>query len=56
MKFGVCSDVDANFNGGFVVNTPTCARVQVRDDGVDGSEWSASMPFGVPVDECPPEG
>jgi hypothetical protein len=56
VKFGVCSDLDAQFNGGFVVNTPTCARVLVSDDGVDGTQWSASIPFGVPVDECPPEG
>jgi len=56
VKFGVCSDLDAQFNGGFVVNTPTCARVLVSDDGVDGTQWSASIPFGVPVDECPPDG
>ena len=56
VKFGVCSELDAQYNGGFVVNTPTCARILVRDDGVDGSEWFTQIPFGVPVDECPPEG
>jgi hypothetical protein len=58
VKFGVCSGrldgrpLDAQYNGGFVVNTPVCARVVVADDGVEGSEWSASIPFGVPVDGC----
>lgn len=58
VKFGVCSSgvdgrpLNAQYNGGFVVNTPVCARVVVVDDGVEGSEWSASLPFGVPVDGC----
>lgn len=56
VKFGVCGDLDAQYNGGFVVNEPTCGQVTVNDDGVEGSEWSASIPFGVPVDDCPPDG
>lgn len=52
VKFRVCSEVDAQYNGGFVVNAPTCARIVVIDEGVDGSEWSAAIPFGVPADAC----
>jgi len=52
VKFEVCSDVDAQFNGGFVVNTPTCARIVVVDEGVPGSESSKSIPFGVPANGC----
>lgn len=52
----MCSDLDAQQNGGFVANEPTCARVTVTDDAVEGSEWSASILFEVPVDDCPTEG
>jgi hypothetical protein len=41
VEFGVCSDLDAQQNGGFVANEPT---------------WSASILFEVPVDDCPTEG
>lgn len=53
VKFGVCEGIDAQFNGGFIVKAPICASVVVVDEGVAGSEWTASIPFGVPAESCP---
>jgi hypothetical protein len=53
VKFGVCSDVDAQYNGGIVISGPICAQIVVVDEGVEGSEWTASIPIGGPVAGCP---
>ena len=52
VKFGVCDHLDAQFNGGIVVSSSGCGRIMVVDEGVEGSEWIATLAIGVPVETC----
>jgi hypothetical protein len=51
--FDSCDGRLPGYVGGFIVAEPACVLIRIVDKGRDdGVEWSAAIPFGVPVEPC----